>query len=209
MRGFKALNTDMFSKYGDMTYELGIKYTITGDLIPCENGYHFCKNLEDIEGYYTISDSRIFEVEAEGQMIEDDGKIYAESITLIRELSKEEIRRYFKNNQEQILAKNWCYRKALAGQGLYLGILINDEDCHVREAVAEQGYGLNILINDKSWLVRKTVADQGYGLDILINDEDNDVRATVAEQGYGLDRLIHDKSCYVRAAAKQKMETLR
>ena len=231
MRGFKALNTDMFSKYGDMTYELGIKYTITGDLIPCENGYHFCKNLEDIEGYYTISDSRIFEVEAEGQMIEDDGKICAESITLIRELSKEEIRRYFKNNQEQILAKNWCCRKALAGQGLYLDILVNDEDCDVREAVAEQGYGLDILINDEDWRVRETVAKQGYGLDILVHDKDWYVRVAVAEQnyglniliydknwyvrtavakqGYGLDILINDKSCYVRAAAKEMMETLR
>lgn len=30
MQGYKALNMDMSPKYGDMTYEIGKKYTITG-----------------------------------------------------------------------------------------------------------------------------------------------------------------------------------
>ena len=225
MKGYKALNMDMSSAYGDMSYEIGKKYTITGKLVPCENGYHFCENLEDIEGYYTISDSRIFEVEAEGKIIIGENKICAESITLLRELSKEEIRQYFKDNQEQILTRDWHHRKALvdqgfcldklvydedfdvrktvARQGYSLDILVNDKDCHVREAVAEQGYGLGILINDENWRVRAAVARQGYGLDILVHDEDWYVRAAVAEQGYGLDILVNDEDYDVRRAVAE------
>ena len=40
MKGYKALNMDMTSTYGDMSYEIGKKYTITGELEMCENGYH-------------------------------------------------------------------------------------------------------------------------------------------------------------------------
>ena len=69
MKGYKALNMDMSSAYGDISYEIGKKYTITGKLQMCENGFHFCKYLEDIENHYTITKSRIFEVKAEGKII--------------------------------------------------------------------------------------------------------------------------------------------
>ena len=204
MKGYKALNMDMSSAYGDMIYEIGKKYTITGKLKMCENGFHFCKYLEDIENHYIITESRIFEIEADGEIIDEYNKSCAESITLIRELSKEEIHQYFVDNQERILNKNWRYRKALADQGLCLDKLINDEDFDVRKTVAGQGYGLNILIHDKNWCVRAAVAEQSYGLDILIHDKNYDVRAAVAKQGYGLDILVNDEDCDVRAAvAKQ------
>ena len=41
MRGYKALNEDMSTKYGNMTYELNKVYEIEVELIMCENGYHF------------------------------------------------------------------------------------------------------------------------------------------------------------------------
>lgn len=231
MKGYKALNIDMSSAYGDMSYEIGKKYTISGDLVPCENSYHFCENLEDIENYYTISKSRIFEVKAEGKIIDEYNKSCAESITLIRELSKEEIHQYFMDSKERILKmslycrkaladqglcldklindENWRVRVAVAGQNYGLNILIHDEDWRVRRAVAEQNYGLNILIHDRSQYVRAAVAKQGYGLDILVNDEDWRVRITVAEQGYGLNIFVNDEDWYVRRVAKQKMEALR
>ena len=37
MKGYKALNMDMSSEYGNMTYEIGKKYTITGELIMYKN----------------------------------------------------------------------------------------------------------------------------------------------------------------------------
>ena len=105
MKGYKALNMDMSSAYSSMVYEIGKKYTITGESKMCENGFHFCKYLEDIENHYTITKSRIFEVETEGEIIDEGTKSCTESITLIRELSKEEIRQYFVDNQERILDK--------------------------------------------------------------------------------------------------------
>ena len=155
MKGYKALNMDMSSAYGDMSYEIGKKYTITGKLKMCENGFHFCKYLEDIENHYTITESRIFEIEVEGKIIDEGTKSCTESIALIRELSKEEIHQYFVDNQERILEKYYLCRKALADQGLCLDKLVNDEDWRVCTAVAEQGYGLDILVHDVSWYVRR------------------------------------------------------
>ena len=198
MKGYKALNMDMSSAYGDMVYEIGKKYTITGELKMCKNGFHFCKYLEDIENYYTITESRIFEVETDGEIIEEYDKSCTESITLVRELSKEEIYQYFVDNQERILDKNWRYRKTLADQGLCLDKLINDENLYVRIEVAKQGYGLETLIHDEDPWVRVVVAEQGYRLDTLVNDENPYVRATVAEQGYGLDALVYDENSDVR-----------
>ena len=208
MKGYKALNMDMSSAYGDMSYEIGRKYTITGKLKMCENGFHFCKYLEDIENHYPIAKSRIFEVEAEGKIIDEGNKSCAELITLIRELSKEEIHQYFVDSKERILKKNWRCRKVLADQGICLDKLVNDEDERVRAAVAEQGYSLDILVHDVSWYVRKAVAKQGYGLDILIHDEDWCVRTAVAEQGYGLNILVHDKDLWVRNAAFNQLKAL-
>lgn len=204
MKGYKALNMDMSSKYGGMAYEIGKKYTIAGKLKMCKNGFHFCKHLEDVENYYEIVKSRIFEVEAEGEIIDEDDKSCAESITLIRELSKEEIHQYFVDSKERILEKNWCCRKALADQRICLDKLVHDDDGRVRATVAEQGYGLDILIHDEDWRVRVAVAGQNYGLDILVHDENEFVRATVAKQGYGLNILVYDKDLWVRVAVAEQ-----
>ena len=198
MKGYKALNMDMSSAYGDMVYEIGKKYTITGELKMCENGFHFCKYLEDIENHYIITESRIFEIEAEGKIIDEGTKSCTESITLIRELSKEEIRQYFVDSKERILKMSLYCRKALADQGLCLDKLVNDKNWRVRIAVARQGYGLETLIHDENPWVRVVVAEQGYRLDTLVNDENPYVRATVAEQGYGLDALVYDEDSDVR-----------
>ena len=198
MKGYKALNMDMSSAYGDMSYEIGKKYTIIGKLQMCKNGFHFCEELEDIENHYTITESRIFEIEAEGKIIDEYDKSCAESITLIRELSNEEIRQYFVDNQERILEKYYLCRKALADQGLCLDKLVYDGNPHVRKAVAKQNYDLETLIHDKNPWVRVAVAEQGYRLDTLVNDGNPYVRATVAEQGYGLDVLVYDEDELVR-----------
>ena len=172
MRGYKALNEDMSTKYGNMTYELNKEYEIEGNPIICEKGYHFCTELINVFNYYPL-DSRVFEVDTlDGEIIKKGDKYCTNRIKLIREVYKEEINKYIEYN---------------------LYILINDPDPYIRAAVAKQGYGLDKLINDEDIDVRTTVAKQGYGLDILINDENPYVRETVARQGYGLDILISDE----------------
>ena len=88
--------------------------------------------------------------ETDGKVIDDDDKSCAKSITLLRELSKEEIKQYFINNQERIIAKGWKARLAMAEQRVCLDKLINDETWFVRAEIAEQGYGLNKLIDDEN-----------------------------------------------------------
>ena len=205
MRGYKALNEDMSTIHGDMTYELNKEYSIYGKLKMCNNGYHFCNKLIDVYNYYS-SNSRIFEIDTlNGIVIKDNeyDKYCSSKIKLIREISEKEINKYIEDNLYKLINdESWYVREAVANQGYGLDILINDEDWKIRSAIAEQKYGLDILINDEKSIVRAEVAKQGYGLDILINDESWYVREAVAKQGYGLDKLINDPNPYVRERAR-------
>lgn len=187
MRGYKALSWDMKAMYGNrMQYELGKTYSVDGKIIPCINGFHFCGNIEDLNCYCDIAESRIFEVEVAGRIKKQHIKYAAEKIRLVRELTKQEISDYFKENYK---------------------MLCKSKNEHVRIAVAKQGYGLDKLICDKNFRVRTEVAKQGYGLDILVYDEDPCVRYIVAERGYGLDVLIKDRDSDVRRMAKEVIRT--
>ena len=206
MKGYKALSMEMKAVNGNgMQYEMDKLYSIKGELVPCLNGFHFCEFLEKLNAYYYITSSRIFEIEAGGKIIKCDGKYVAEKIKLVRELTKEEIKDYFKQNQRELIkCRNWNVRIAVAEQGYGLEELVCDENWYVRAAVAGQGYGLDVLVNDDHWYVRVAVAEQGYGLDKLIQDKNCCVRVAAARQSYGLDTLIHDENYRVRmAVAKQ------
>ena len=232
-KGYKRLNLDMTSKYGDMQYELNTPYYLEGKLKICFNGYHLCKNILDTIRFYDSKDSRLFEVEYNADnCIETKYKLCSDHIKIVREISQEEyrsyIKEYIKNND--ILNEDWEIRGEIAKQGFYLDKLINDEDNYVRwevakqkygldklvndknwyirKEVAKQGFSLDVLINDKDWRVRREVAKQGYGLNILVNDEDWEVRYEVAKQGYGLDILINDEDFDVRYIARQKLKEL-
>ena len=208
MKGYKALSMEMKAVNGNgMQYEMGRLYSVEGDVIPCKNGFHYCDSIEELDRYYNIAASRIFEIEADGEIIKCDGKYAAEKIKLIRELAKEEIYDYFKSNQKKFIKSgDWQVRKAVASQGYGLDILVNDKNSAVRYEVAKQGYGLDILVCDEDWHVRMEVAEQGYGLEILINDEAWQVRVAVAKQGYGLDKLIHDEDEFVRYTVRKELE---
>ncbi len=204
MKGYKALDKDMRAVYGNgMQFELGKEYMVTGKIILYKNGFHFCKRIEYLNCCYDIKESRIFEVEAYGDIIIDHQIYVSGNIYLKRELPKEEIKNYFEQNQQLIYSEQDDVRLAVAEQGYGLDVLVRDKSLLVRAAVAKQGYGLDILIRDEDWQVRATVAKQGYGLDVLVHDEDWYVRLAVAEQGYGLNELVHDQNFYVSEAAKE------
>ena len=224
MKGYKALRKSMRSIYGNIVYKLDKEYSIEGELKMCENGYHFCKELINVFTYYPL-DSRVFEIDTlDGEIKKDNefDKYCTNKIKLVREISKEEINEYVKNNLDEFTYnKNWRARLVIAQLGYNLDILINDKNTYIRAEVARQGYGLDTLINDEDFIVRAEVAKQGYGLDKLVNDkdsyvllyvieqnygldkfinsEDSFIRKSVAKQGYGLDKLINDESCRVRA----------
>ena len=156
-KGYKRLNMDMTSKYGDMQYELNMPYYLKGELKICNNGYHLCKNILDTIRFYDSENSKLFEVEYNADnCIEAKYKLCSDYIKIIREISQEEyhdyIKEYIKNND--IINKHWSVKYEVAKQGFCLDILINDEDWAVRCEVARQGYGLDKLINDRNWDVQ-------------------------------------------------------
>lgn len=46
--GYKAVDADMRSFYGDFQFKLGERYTAEGEIIPCQNGFHFCLGLNSV-----------------------------------------------------------------------------------------------------------------------------------------------------------------
>ena len=84
MRGYKAVNPDMTCR--GFRYEVGKTYCTDEHIGLCENGFHFCKRISDPFVYYT-EDSRLFEVEASGAIIEGDDKCVCSEIRFISEIT--------------------------------------------------------------------------------------------------------------------------
>lgn len=99
MIGYKAF--DMELKCRGFQFEVGKTYD-TGiadeKLELCTKSvFHFCRELSRIEyvSDYKLSESRICEVVAEGDVISsDDGKFGTNRIMILRELTREEIKKY-------------------------------------------------------------------------------------------------------------------
>ena len=108
MKGYKMLNSDMTSSYGGITYELGNTYKIQEQIIPCFRGYHFCKELTRCLSYYPNMkcDKRFFEIETGDNIVKRGDKYVTDEITLVRELSLDEVFEYIRNNKDKV---NWYY----------------------------------------------------------------------------------------------------
>ena len=135
IKGIKALGMNMNAVNGNgMVYELNKEYIHDGELKCRQSGYHYFDSIRDVIHMYYLDKSRLFECELNGDNFDHDGIVHCTNkIKLIREISKEEIKKYIEDN---------------------LDVLVNDEDLYVREEVAKHGYSLNILINDEVWIVR-------------------------------------------------------
>ena len=89
MKGFKGFDQDLTCR--DFQYEVGKTYQHDGKVLLCDSGFHFCKNVRDIDEFYSLKCSRICEIEADG-IIDNHGiKYVCSKIRIVRELSKEEI----------------------------------------------------------------------------------------------------------------------
>ena len=54
VKGYKAFNKDLTCR--DFQYEIGKEYKHEGNIELCSEGFHFCKRLMDIHGYYDLKD---------------------------------------------------------------------------------------------------------------------------------------------------------
>ena len=106
IKGFKMTNEDMTCK--GFQYELGKEYNLEGELVPCKNGFHFCKELSNCLEYYnnTEGDKRFFEIEAWGGIINKGNKSVTDNIKFVRELGVDEVFEYIRENKDTV---DWDY----------------------------------------------------------------------------------------------------
>ena len=163
VKGIKVLGMNMEAIRGNgMVYELNKEYIHDGDEKCKRSGYHYFDSIRDVMILYNLNKSRLFECELNGDRFDHDDIVHCTNkIKLVREISKEEIKKYIEDNLNKLVNdKNWFVRLELARQGYGLDKLVNDEDESVRLEVVRHGYGLDKLVNDKNWYVRREVSYQ-------------------------------------------------
>ena len=98
MIGYKAFDKDL--KCRDFQFEVGKIYSTKAkkkDLKLCtETVFHFCRELHRIEcvSNYKISESRVCEVIATGDVVTDNDKYGTNEIKILREIPREELNKY-------------------------------------------------------------------------------------------------------------------
>ena len=102
MIGYKAFDENL--KCRGFQFEVGKTYD-TGrakeDLKLCgDTVFHFCRELHRIENVsdYRISNSRVCEVIAEGDIVTDGDKYGTNKLTILREIPREELNKYNNSN---------------------------------------------------------------------------------------------------------------
>lgn len=204
MRAYMAINVNN-TNVENMTKEMEF---VEDSVLEVGVEYKLYKRIIDMARLtsYKLNQCRVFLVDVLAKDImaeEDDELYYANRIRVVKELSKEDVDKYFLDNLNKFVNnKDWRVRAVMIQQGYGLDKLVNDKNIYIKLLMIEQGYGLDIYINDKDHTIRAAVANQGYGLDILMYDKDYNVRVAVASQGYGLDALIYDSNYSVRSIAK-------
>ena len=91
VKGYKVFHED-FTCYGGFRYEVGKTYTMDGDPVCCERGFHFCVNVIDCFSDYSFDPkNRVAEVEAFGAISRKYNKCCTNGIKIVRELSWNEV----------------------------------------------------------------------------------------------------------------------
>lgn len=91
VKGYKGFRDDLSCR--GFKYEIGKEFIHNGRIEPCKSGFHFCRELKDVNDYYTLADenTRICEVEALGDVIDEENKTVTNKIKIVRELTKNEV----------------------------------------------------------------------------------------------------------------------
>ena len=99
--GYKVFQSDVTCR--DYNFNgVGTTHTYEGVPVLCESGFHFCTTLEDCFKYYDISqDMIVCEVQATNYTdAEDDcSKRTCQTLTIIRQLSLEEVKSHISNSE--------------------------------------------------------------------------------------------------------------
>lgn len=86
MKGYKVFNPDWTCR--GFQYEVGKTYEHSGDIEPCNKGFHFCEKAIDCFNYYSFdSNNKVAEVEAIGKVKTDRNKSVTDKIKIVREIT--------------------------------------------------------------------------------------------------------------------------
>jgi hypothetical protein len=92
VKGYKVFNPDWTCR--GFQYAVGQTYEMEGEPICCERGFHFCTDLKDCFGYYSFDpNNKVAIVEALGAIDTEDGKSCTNKITIVEEITWEEVLR--------------------------------------------------------------------------------------------------------------------
>jgi hypothetical protein len=103
MKAYKGFNKNLQCR--GFQYEVGKTYTMPEDedVKLCEKGFHACLNIIDCFSYYEPAESRYCEVELEdvSNEVDIDSKRVARTITIVRELTLDELHDLSSMQQEE------------------------------------------------------------------------------------------------------------
>ena len=68
-------------------FEVGVEYTVEGDIVACENGFHACEYPLAVFSHYPPFSSVFAQVELSGDIDREDDKVAARTIKVLRKLS--------------------------------------------------------------------------------------------------------------------------
>ena len=92
MKGYKVFNPDWTCR--DFKYAVGQTYEMEGEPICCDRGFHFCTDLKNCFDYYKFDpNNKVAVVEAIGAIDTGDGKSCTNKITIVEEITWEEVLR--------------------------------------------------------------------------------------------------------------------
>ena len=159
-KGYKALSPSMAAICGNgMHYEIGKWYEVDGEIKPCENGFHFCRKLEDTHWYYNLFESRLFEIEADGEVMEaaSDTKMVCSRIRLVREILPEEWQ--IEENLLKILKIDGWTIKYIKNPTLKMQL----------EAVKQNGYAIQFIESPPPEVQLEAVKRNGWAIQYIKN----------------------------------------
>jgi hypothetical protein len=130
-KGFK-FNPDteeLFCKPGDKktVFKIGEKRHVMGNIIPCVNGIHFCREPFEVKPHYHLYEAHFYgEVESFGTVQEETSKIAARGITLLKLIPTIQMLEFFslkKTTTKTINLSNSVKTKLFNTPELYLQYL--------------------------------------------------------------------------------------
>ena len=88
MIGYKGFDKNL--RCGGFQYEIGGEYQHDGEVVVCEQGFHFCEKPLDVLNYYAPGTSRFAKVEGSGdtdRMSYEDAKVACSHLKVVAELT--------------------------------------------------------------------------------------------------------------------------